>query len=319
VIGITEEMMKLTLSIITRTMFGEEISEQRKQQVADAVNVTIARSAQLLYSPIQMPFFVPTKGNRMHREALQTLDQLVDEILDRLEQDTQKYENTLIGLLYAVRDQAGQPLPRSEIRDQMVTMLIAGHETTANALSWAWYALSHHPQQIQAIRDELAELKQMLQASAGHDVDSIERYKALRYTQAVVQETLRLYPPAWLILREAQEDVEILGETFVKGSSMLISPYALHRNEQVFTDPLSFRPERFLSGQQYPRFTYFPFGGGSRSCIGSTFALMEATLVLAEMVQRLHLESDPQTTPTPETSVSLRMKQELPMTVRMWS
>jgi cytochrome P450 len=302
-------MMKLTLSIITRTMFGEEISESRKQKVADAVNETIARSSELLYSPLQLPMFLPTPANIRHKKALQTLDELVDEVLDNYAQQPHRYEQTMVGLLSAIRDGDAQPLPRKEIRDQMVTMLIAGHETTANALSWAWYLLANNPDAFDKIREEVRNVDFANRTP-------MELYRALTYTQQSIQETLRLYPPAWLILREANEDVEILGNTFVKGSSMLISPYTLHRNEKVFSNPLSFQPERFGAGISYPRFAYFPFGGGSRSCIGSTFAMMEATLIVAVMAGKVRLEQIGDQIPIPETSVSLRMKEDLSMRVR---
>jgi cytochrome P450 len=191
----------------------------------------------------------------------------------------------------------------------MVTMLIAGHETTANALSWAWYVLSQNQTHVKRIADEYHSLQ-------AQDLTATEMYRALKYTQKCVQETLRLYPPAWLILREVVEDVEILGENFVKGSSLLISPYSLHRNEQVFERPLEFDPNRFADGRSYPRFSYFPFGGGSRSCIGSTFAMMEATLILANMASKINLELVAGQHAIPETSVSLRMKEDLKMLVR---
>jgi cytochrome P450 len=309
IICMNSEMMKLTLSIITRTMFGEEISEERKQEVADAVNETITRSSKLLYSPLQIPMSIPSPGNLRHKRALRTLDELVDEVLHSSQHhDTD--DGTMVGLLSAIRDAEGQPLPRKEIRDQMMTMLIAGHETTANALSWVWYLLADY----QTKFDKICKESQSVEWSA--DVSAMEIYRALSYTQQSVQETLRLYPPAWLILREAYEDVTILGDTFVKGSSLLISPYALHRNEDVFADPLTFQPERFASGKTYPRFAYFPFGGGSRSCIGSTFAMMEATLIVAVMAKRLRLERIDDHKPEPETSVSLRMKQNMSMRVR---
>ncbi len=310
VICLNSEMMKLTLSIITRTMFGEEISEERKQEVADAVNETIARSSKLLYSPLQMPMTIPTPGNVRHKRALRTLDELVDEVLDSSRDDLKSNDETMIGLLSAIRDGDGEPLPRKEIRDQMMTMLIAGHETTANALSWVWFLLAENPTVFDKIRHE----SERVEWNA--DTSPMETFRALTYTQQSIQETLRLYPPAWLILREANEDVSILGDTFVKGSSLLISPYALHRNSDVFTDPLTFNPDRFVSGKTYPRFAYFPFGGGSRSCIGSTFAMMEATLIVSVMAAHVRLERVDDKTPEPETSVSLRMKQNISVRVR---
>jgi cytochrome P450 len=308
-IYINEEMMKLTLAIITRTMFGEDISEERKSEVAHAVSETIARSAQLLYSPIMTPFYMPTRGNLKHKKALRSLDSLVDDVLRRYDENPESYKLSMVGLLSEVRDDTGNPLPRKEIRDQMVTMLIAGHETTANALSWAWYVLSQNQTHVKRIADEYHSLQ-------AQDLTATEMYRALKYTQKCVQETLRLYPPAWLILREVVEDVEILGENFVKGSSLLISPYSLHRNEQVFERPLEFDPNRFADGRSYPRFSYFPFGGGSRSCIGSTFAMMEATLILANMASKINLELVAGQHAIPETSVSLRMKEDLKMLVR---
>ncbi|MFD2613930.1 cytochrome P450 [Paenibacillus gansuensis] len=300
-----ETMMQLTLGIIARTMFQTEL-EEAKAELANAVDDTIRLTAKTLFSPLIIPFAVPTPKNTRHKRAIRTLETMVYDVIARTKRDSEAYADTMLGLLMDTRTEAGEPLPDEEIRDQMMTMLLAGHETTANALVWAWHSLAQQPQAESRLHMEADEV----QGTSGDSLRGFDLYRQLPYAKQVVQETLRLYPPAWIILREAGQQVELQGETFPENSSFLISPYAMHRNNKVFGDAAAFRPERFEEGlPAWPRFAYFPFGGGARGCIGSQFAMVEAVLILSTLAGKFRFtEVEGQGEAEPEPLVSLRIK-----------
>jgi cytochrome P450 len=305
-ISISDEMMKLTLTIIAQTMFATNL-EERKAELAAAVNDTIERSARTLFMPFILPLGVPTPGNIVHRRAIRTLETMVYEVIADAQKDPERYRLSLLGLLLDTQDSQGKGMPDEEMRDQMMTMLLAGHETTANLLSWIWYSLGENP-------DVEAKFHQELESIDLTSGSAMDNYRKLSYTNLIIQEALRLYPPAWIILRESVSEVLLLGERFPPKSSFLISPYSLHRNKHIFEDPDTFRPERFADGtSKWPRFSYFPFGGGSRSCIGSSFAMMEATLILAVIGKQFRFRRLDTLPVRPEPLVSLRIKGGLKM------
>jgi cytochrome P450 len=303
-----DAMMQLTLSIIARSMFRVELEEE-KEELAAAVDDTIRISAKTIFSPFVLPFSIPTPSHRTHKRAIRTLETMVYDAIASAKRDPERYADSLLGMLMDTKDEKGEPISDEEIRDQMMTMLLAGHETTANALVWALYCLEQEPEAAQKLHREVSVLKQAEERS-GQRLSAFERYRELSYSRQVVQETLRLYPPAWAILREADEEVHMLGDAFPANSSFLISPYAIHRNELVFKEAPSFRPERFEGEQDsWPRFAYFPFGGGARGCIGSQFAMMEAVLILSILAERFRFVSvSGQGEAIPEPLVSLRIK-----------
>ncbi|MCQ6561433.1 cytochrome P450 [Paenibacillus mendelii] len=298
-------MMRLTLGIIARSMFNTELDAD-KAELAAAVDDTIKQSAKTIFSPIILPFTVPTPGNVTHKRAIRTLETMIYDAIASAKREPERYADSLLGLLLDTVDEHGQPIPDHEIRDQMMTMLLAGHETTANALVWSWYSLDREPEVAGRLHHELDQTGKQAGAQAG----AFERFRTLSYTKQVIQETLRLYPPAWAILREAEQELTMLGDVFPAKSSFLISPYAIHRNDHVFGDAAAFRPERFDDGPgQWPRFAYFPFGGGSRGCIGTQFAMIEAVLIMAVLGEHFRFVSvEGQSEAEPEPLVSLRIK-----------
>ncbi|PIC97943.1 MULTISPECIES: cytochrome P450 [unclassified Sporosarcina] len=299
-------MMRLTLSIITRTMFSTDVSSEEKE-LADAVTTTIEQSVKILFSPVMIPASVPTKANLKHKEAIQTLEAMIDEVLVAAKEHPEWFEDSLLGMMMAVTDEAGNGLPDKEVRDQMMTMLLAGHETTANLLGWLFAEIAGHPKVEKRLLEELN--------TADLVGNPFNWMRELPYTQQIIEEGLRLYPPAWLIYRELDEAVEMFGRSFKKGSTFMICPYAVHRNEKVFPDPSAFDPDRFAVGNKYAPFSYFPFGGGSRSCIGSRFALLEATLILSVLYKKFLFHNVRSNPPVPEPLISLRIKDGWPMKV----
>ncbi|TFE25532.1 cytochrome P450 [Cohnella luojiensis] len=307
-VAMHELMMQLTLGIIARSLFQTELDED-KAELADAVDVTIRHTASTIFSPIIVPFAIPTPGNVKHKKAIRTLEAMIYEAISKARRNPEEYSDSMLGLLLDTKDESGQALSDQEIRDQMMTMLLAGHETTANALVWAWCCLERSPDTVHRLHGELDRIRAS-EEDSGKPLPAYERYREMDYTKQVVQETLRLFPPAWAILRESERELIMLGDRFPANSSFLISPYAIHRNDGVFGDASAFRPERFDGGtSQWARFAYFPFGGGSRGCIGSQFALLEGGLIMGTLAGRFEFASLPgQGEEKPEPLVSLRVK-----------
>lgn len=299
-------MMELTLSIITRTMFSTDVSAEQKK-LADAVTTTIEESVNILFSPVIVPASVPTKSNVRHQQAIQTLEEMINDVVAAAKVHPEWFQDTLLGMMQAVTDEDGNRLSDKEVRDQMMTMLLAGHETTANLVAWLFAEIASHSEVEKRLTAELAQ--------ADLTGNPFHWMRELPYTQQIIEEGLRLYPPAWLIYRELAEPIEMFGKKFKKGSTFMICPYAIHRNEEVFPQPEVFDPERFASGNRYAPFSYFPFGGGSRSCIGSRFAMLEATLIIAVLYKEFSFHNVRDHAPVPEPLISLRIKDGWPMQV----
>jgi cytochrome P450 len=199
-------------------------------------------------------------------------------------------------------------MPRRQVRDELVTLMLAGHETTANGLAWLWYLLDRHP-------DARERLVAEVDAVATGDRVEVADADRLVWTRACFQEAMRLFPPAWILEREAAVDDEIGGYHIPRGTTVIIPVFNVHRDPRWWPDPEAFDPERFL-GAAPPRGTYLPFGAGKRVCIGASFALLEATLIVAAVVRRFTLELAAGADVAPEATVTLRPRHGLPMLVR---
>src|SRR5262249_34253513 len=227
------------------------------------------------------------------RRTKRRIDALILGIIEARKQ-SQEERDDLLSLLLRARDEGGGRMTDDQVRDEAIILFLAGHETTALALTYALYLPATQPEQQARLADELGRVLGGRRPGLG-DLDR------LAFTEAVILESMRLYPPAWGIARESVTPVEIAGFAFPKGSTFVMSTWTVHRDARHFDDPAAFKPERWLGDLQkrLPRFAYFPFGGGPRVCIGNRFAMMEAKLVLATAAQRLRFD------PTPETAVRL--------------
>jgi len=279
------EMMSLTLGIAARTLFSVEIAEEsaRIARALDVVLIVSANPRRLL----RLMRMLPLPSELRYRRAVRDLDEIVFGIIrDRRASTSTSAEDAgdLLGTLLAVRDENGNPMTDQQLRDETLTLLLAGHETTSTALTWTWYLLSQHPEVEQKLH---AELKKVL----GERPPAAEDLPRLPYTERVVKESLRLYPPASAILRLAVEESEIGGYKIPKNSSIGMSAWVTHHDPRFFPDPEKFDPDRWTDEFQrsLPRFAFFPFGGGPRVCIGAQFAMMEAVLVLATVAQKFIL------------------------------
>jgi cytochrome P450 len=245
------------------------------------------------------------------RRDLAVLDRVVYDVIRERRAHPDGRGDLLDMLMSAVDEETGQGMDDAALRDEVMTMFLAGHETTANGLAWTFYLLSKNPAVERKLRDELEQV-------LGGRAPTFEDLARLRYTTMVFQESLRLYPPAWLLPRTVRED-DRLGEYSVpKGAIVLLSPYVLHRHPRYWNNPEGFDPERFENEKPGPlqRYTYFPFGAGPRQCIGSAFATLEAQLIMARVLQRYRLELVPTRKVEPEALITLRPKNGMWMRIR---
>ena len=285
-LDIQEAMTRLTMAIVGRTLFGLDLSNQSS---AAGKAFTHALRAIGTRGPdnLQLPTWLPTPGNLRFAKALRELDQMVYEIIWRFRNgEAEDAERTLLGAFLAARDpETGEAMSDQQLRDEVITLYLAGHETTASLLTWTLYALAGEPEVAASMAHEFDT------ALAGN-IPTLEDLKRLSYVPRVLSEVLRLYPPAWTIARNVDRDDVVCGYRVPAGSFVLLSPYITHRLEAYWPDPERFDPERFTpeaSKGRHP-FAYFPFSAGPRICIGKHFALYEAQLVLAMILREFRLE-----------------------------
>jgi cytochrome P450 len=304
-----EDMMKVTLAIITETMFGKGLTEG-VDKIGRAIEIGLQYVSNKASAMIDIPLGVPTPQNRKFEEAAETLDKTIYAIIEERRRSGEEGRDDLLAMLLAARDEEdGRGMTDEQVRDEVMTIFVAGHETTANTMSWIWYLLATHPE---AERKLWAELDEVL----GGRPPTAEDVPRLVYTNQIISETLRLYPAAWVINREVVDEVEIGGHVYQPGETLMMSQYVMHRSRRYFDNPDQFIPERFSGDllKRIPAFAYFPFGGGPRICIGNNFALMEAALLLATIAQRFRLRlAEPGQRVEPEPLVTLRPKNGLMM------
>ncbi|MEF2554543.1 cytochrome P450 [Aurantimonas sp. A2-1-M11] len=300
------EMMSLTLRIAAKTLFDASVEED-VAAMDHALNDITSEITARFSRPFVIPDAVPLPGHVRYNRALRRIETIVTRIIAERQQNPGDRGDFLSALMKASYAN-GQPLPDKQLRDEAVTMLLAGHETTALALSWTLYLLGQHSEIDVRLSAEV-------HAVLGSRPPAVEDLAKLTNTGEVITEAMRLYPPAWLIGRETVKDCVIGGYHVPAGTTVFVSPWILHRDPRVFDDPLSFRPGRWTPEftRQLPRFAYMPFGGGPRICIGKSFALMEASLILAALVQRYRFEWSGDRPIAPSPSITLRPKGGVPV------
>ena len=288
VVDVWEEMMELTLRIVVKTLFNLELPEQ-VNEIGEAIEEAMNYFDKESHSGwALLPKSVPTPARHKFRETLGKLDAIIYDLI--MERRKGEAGDDLLWSLLEARYEDGTAMSTRQIRDEAITMFIAGHETTALATTFAFDQIARAPEIARKLREEL-------DAVLGDRPATLEDVRQLTYTEAIIKETMRLYPPAWIIGRRANEDVQIGPWQIPEGSQVVMSQWLIHRDERHFEDPLSFKPERWHGTnleRELPRFAYFPFGGGPRVCIGNHFAMMEAILVVAEMARRWEFQlTDP--------------------------
>lgn len=307
---IRQEMMKLTLGIVAKTLFDADLDGDLSERVGQAVTVSQEHADEQFSRLLTVPRWLPTQENRRSQAAVDDLDRILAEIISARRASGEDRGDLLSMLLLSREEDSGRGLTDQQVRDESMTLFLAGHETTAVALTWTWVLLHQHPDVRRRLEDEVDQVLKGRSARVGDLGD-------LTYTGQVIEEAMRLYPPAWIIGRQAIEPVDIGPYHLERGTTVLVSPFALHREPVYYPDPEDFDPGRFSPEQvaDRPRYAYLPFGGGPRICIGNSFAMQEARLILATMVQRVRLELVPGADLTPDPLITLRPKYSVNMRV----
>ena len=309
-VDMAEAMMQATLTIIARTMFSSD-SDDIVKIVGDGVERYQAEVRPTLADFLGLPEWFSHRARlRASDRALSEFDVAINRLIAARVQNVDTGSQDLLSRLIAARDDNSGGMSMQEVRDQVITIFMAGHETTALALTWTWYLLSQHP-------FEEAKLHAELEAVLGGRSPQFEDLPKLVYTRMIIEEAMRLYPPAHTVSRLPLADDRIDNVTIRRGAVVLISPWVLHRHRRLWERPDTFEPERFAPERvaARPRFSYLPFGAGPRICIGAAFAMAEAILILAAIAQHYRLRLAPGHRVEPVGLITLRARHGMKMTV----
>ena len=305
-----EDMMRLTLRIVGKTLFDADV-ESEAPMVGQALSSALRElNNQMIGPEFLLPRRVPTPSRLRLRRAVQQLDPVVFRLIAQRRASGTDRGDLLTALLNA-QDEDGSRMTDRQLRDEAMTIVLAGHETTALALSWAWYLLSQHA-------EARARLHAELDSVLGDRPPVVADAAKLKYAEAVILESMRLYPPIYGIGRESVEACTIGGHALAARSSVYIMPWIIHHDPRFFDAPEVFRPERWLDGlrERLPRFAYFPFGGGPRLCIGQSFAMLESVLLLSSIAQRWDMTLEPGHPVVPQPTLTVRPKYGVRMLLR---
>ncbi len=299
------DMMRLTLEIVAKVLFSVEMADQ-VAEVGEALEAVMFQNTrgQMLFPALR---HLPTPGNLRYWRAVRRLDGIVNDIIHRRRAQGGEGDD-LLSMLLEARDEDGSRMTDRQLRDEVMTLILAGHETTALLLSWTWYLLARNP-------EAEAKLAEELRRVLGERPPSVEDLPRLAYAEKIIKESLRIYPPAYIIARIAREDYQVDGYRVPAGSSVVMSQWIMHRDPRYYGDPERFNPDRWTEDfeKQLPKFAYFPFGGGPRLCIGSAFAMMEAVLLLATIARKFRLRLLPEPPVVPLPAITLRPRYGVPV------
>jgi cytochrome P450 len=297
------EMMRLTMEIVARTLFSADVSGADAEEVKRALQEIAEPFANQATFKWILDNRLPTPAHRRFMRTAEKLDRIIFKII-RARRESGEDAGDLLSMLLQARDEEGDRtgMTDRQLRDELMTLFLAGQETTALALTWGWHLLTQHPEAEARLHEEIDEVLE------GGRAPRMEDLARLRYAESVVKESMRLYPPAWGVGREAVRDVEIGGYVVPKRAQVFMMSYAVQRDPRFWREPEAFRPERWSNGEtkDLPRFAYFPFGGGPRVCIGNQFAMMEAILCLASIARRFRFTPAPGSRVAPVPGMSLR-------------
>lgn len=301
-IDIASEMTQLTLRAIAKILFGTDVKEEAKT-LGDAVTTISQVLLRELSDPLFLPDWLPLESKVQKKKATATIDAFIHKAIEvhRSPSAGATTANDLLAMLMCARDPEGddQPMSAEQVRNEAITMFNAGHDSTAAAVSWAWYLLMRHPEIYEEVLQEVDSL-------LGATPVTFSSLASLKLVKAVAKEALRLYPPAWVIPRKALVDTEIAGYSVPRGSLLNLFPYVIQRDERFFDEPDSFRPKRFLEeNESMHQFAFFPFGYGPRGCIGKELALMEMETIVATVCQRVKFQLDSPEEIKPNPLISL--------------
>lgn len=307
---VEREMMHLSLDVSVKVLFGTEVKEH-----GEVIRRSVATAFEYLHNRVwalaSLPQWMPTPSNLRYQRAIAAFDAVIYEIIEERRRTGSEGNNDVLSMLLSMRDEeTGEGMPDRQIRDEVVTMLVAGHESTAITMAWTLYLLSKHPAAERQVQEEL-------DGALGGRAPGFADMPNLPYLARVMKESLRLYPPFWMFTRTPIEDDEIGGHTIPSGAILMFSPYVSHRNPDYWPNPEAFDPDRFTPERSAgrPQLAYYPFGGGTRMCIGMRMAEYQISLMLATILQKYSLHLLPGRRVEPEATISLRPKGGLWMTL----
>ncbi len=310
-VDIHEAMMRLTLGIVAKTLFDADVSREA-EDVDAALTVLMGKFLRQAGMALLLPAWVPLPTSRILQRAVGRLDKVIYGIIEQRRASGQM-SGDLLSVFLQARDDQGVGMTDRQLHDEIMTLFLAGHETTANVLSWTWYLLGQNPQTEEKLLDELGRV-------LGGRTPTPADLPRLVYTDTVLRESMRLYPPVWVIGRRALAPFRLGGYDIPADTNMLISQLIMHRDPRYFPEPERFDPERWNAsdprGASLPRFAYLPFGGGPRVCIGAGFAMMEAVLLLATIAQRFQIQVASDLKVKTQLSVTLRPRSGIPATLK---
>jgi cytochrome P450 len=303
-----QEMMRLTLEVIAHVLFGRDLADE-VQEAEAAISVYLEQFADR-FGMYAVPEWLPTPGNVRYQRAMRKLDGIIYGAIREGRQSSNGAESSLLSAFLRAQDAYGFEMSDRQLRDEMATLFFTGHETTGLALTWTLFLLGENPEAEATLLQELDDV-------LGDRTVTLADLRRLPYLDGVIKESLRLYPPAYGVVREALNDCKVGGYTIPKGATVAMFQWVVHRDPRFFSDPDVFRPERWADGliDRLPKFAYFPFGGGPRNCIGREFALLELGLVLATIMRRFRFRTVPGHRTWPLPSLTLRPEYGMKMTL----
>jgi cytochrome P450 len=307
---IHHDMMRLTMEIVTHTLFNVDVADDA-EKVASALSFLVEPFGSQATLKWIVDNRLPTPGNRRFHKTAAQLDEVIYRIIAQRRASGNKDQGDLLSMLLQAHDEDGSHMTDQQLRDEVITLFLAGQETTALVLTWSWYLLSRHPEAETKFRQELDEV-------IGEREPVAADMPRLKFTEMIAKESLRLYPPAYVVGREAVKDCEIGGYFVPSGMQVFMPTWVVQKDARFFPAPREFKPERWTPEftSSLPKYAYFPFGGGPRLCIGNSFAMMEIVLLLASIAQKFRLELAPNQKVTIQPAMSLRPRDGLKMTLR---
>lgn len=309
-VNMTEEMMRLTLEVITKTMFGTDVSDQTNK-IGEAVQFLSHFIHNRLQNPLSLPLKIPTPKNLAFQKSTRMINEIIEEIIRQRRTSVEKREDLLQMLLDAREEETGEGMNEEQIRNEVLTIFAAGHETTANALTWTWFLLSQHPEVFSKMQ---AEIDEVLQG----EKPTLADIPKLKYVSQVFNESLRLFPPVVMIPRRVDAETTLQGYQIPKDSLVFVNIYHIQRHPDLWENADEFIPERWEENlrKEQPQLAFMPFGAGQRLCIGNHFALMEGTLFLAQIAQKFTPQLAEKQQVTPDVGITMTPKKGLLMKIK---
>lgn len=308
---VAPEMTNLTLDIISEAIFSNGVDDAKAELVSRQITLLNQYATEKLNDPIRLPPMIPTPFNIRERKAVKVLDDVIYDIIDKRRKEGVSKSDLLSMLLDARDEETGEAMDNRQLRDEVMTIFIAGNETTANAMAWTLYLLSQNPE---AEEKMVQEIDAKLDAGVELDFNNVMGFQ---YVRQVIDESMRLFPPAWMVGRRNNEEDEIGGYRILKDTNVLIPIWYLHHSEKYWDEPLKFKPERFSPEKKHniDRYVYFPFGGGPRLCIGNNFAILEMQIILIKLYRNYRFSLKENFVVEPEPLITLRPRYGMMMKV----